>query len=172
MLKWIGICCMIAGCTGMGMSCARDLELRIAELTQLRQLVMLLKGELRYMRQPLPEALHRLGEKASPPFAGFLADTAKEMEERRGESAEAIWRKHLQICSVGLHLTRQEIKELERLGNVLGYLDVEMQVNALDYYLEQLRLSSEQAREAVASRKRLYQYMGVLGGIALGILIF
>lgn len=172
MLRWIGVCCIILGSTGVGMSCAGELELRIAELRQLQQLMILLKGQIRYMHQPLPDAFWRLSEKASAPFSDFFAETAKGMESRQGESAEDIWRQKLRLCARKLHMTRQEIRELEKLGAILGYLDVEMQVGVLDYYLEQLRLSSEQAQEAVRSRKRLYQYMGMLGGIALSILIF
>ena len=71
-----------------------------------------------------------------------------------------------------LHISRKEIGDLKKLGSMLGYLDVEMQVSALDYYLEQLRLSVGQAREAAGSRRRLYQYMGILGGATLVILIF
>jgi stage III sporulation protein AB len=55
---------------------------------------------------------------------------------------------------------------------MLGYLDVEMQVDTLDHYLEQLKLSSAQAMETAKSRRRMYQYLGALGGAALVILIF
>lgn len=171
-MKLIGIVCIIAGSTGVGMSCAQDLELRIAELAQIRQLVLLLKGELRYMHQPLPEAFLHLSEKAAYPFREFFIKVAEDMTARKGKTAENIWNQYLQECASGLHITRQEIKELEKLGSILGYLDVEMQINALDYYLEQLELSSLQAQEAYRSRRRLYQYMGILGGVALSILIF
>ena len=51
-------------------------------------------------------------------------------------------------------------------------LDVEMQVNTLDHYLEQLKLSTAQAAETAKSRRRIYRYLGALGGAALVILIF
>lgn len=154
------------------MSCAKDLELRISELSQIRQWMLLFKGELRYMHQPLPEILMHLSEKTVPPFCEFFIKIAEDMESRKGQSAEQIWKQHLSICISGLHLTRQEIKELERLGSVLGYLDLEMQINTFDYYLEQLESSVRQAQEDSKNRKKLYQYMGILGGAALSILIF
>ena len=57
-------------------------------------------------------------------------------------------------------------------GSMLGYLDVDMQVNALDYYLEQLKQSSLRAQEMSKSHKKLYQYMGILVGAALTVLVF
>lgn len=69
-------------------------------------------------------------------------------------------------------MSSRELEEFRKLGSMLGYLDVEMQVDTLDHYLEQLKLSSAQAMETAKSRRRMYQYLGALGGAALVILIF
>lgn len=172
MLKLMGIFCILSGSTGLGLAFARELELRITELLQIQQMMLLLRGEIRYMHQPLPEAFLHLSGNAPAPFREFFLKTARDLQRRNGQTAEEIWRRNLKNCFSGLKISRQEKKELEKLGSMLGYLDVEMQVNALDYYLEQLKLSVGQAREAAESRRRLYQYMGVLGGAALVILIF
>lgn len=172
MLKILGIFCILSGSTGFGLVCARELEMRIAELLQLQQMMLMLRGEIRYMHQPLPEAFLHLSGNAPVPFREFFLHTAQNLRKRSGQTAEEIWKRNLKIYFSGLHISRQEQKDLEKLGSMLGYLDVEMQVNALDYYLEQLKLSAGQARETAGSRRRLYQYMGVLGGAALVILIF
>lgn len=44
MLKAVGILCILAGSTGLGMSMARELELRIEELLQLQKLMLRLRG--------------------------------------------------------------------------------------------------------------------------------
>lgn len=172
MLKMLGIFCILSGSTGFGLACARELEQRIAELLQLQQMMLLLRGEIRYMHQPLPEVFLHLSGNASAPFREFFLRTAQDLQRRNGQTAEEIWRRNLKKYFSGLHISRQEQKELEKLGSMLGYLDVEMQINVLDYYLEQLKISVKQAREASGKRRKLYQYMGVLGGAALVILIF
>lgn len=172
MLKLLGIICILSGSTGLGISFARELDLRIQELAQIQQLMLLLRGEIRYMHQPLPEAFLHLAENAQVPFRDFFLHTAEDIQQRNGQTAEEIWKRNLDQYFSGLHISRPEMKDLEKLGSMLGYLDVEMQVNALDYYLEQLKLSVCHAQEAAKSRRRLYQYMGVLGGVALVILIF
>ncbi len=172
MLKALGILCILAGSTGIGFLYAQELELRMAELQQIQQLLLLLRGEIRYMHQPLPEAFWHLSGKAPVPFADFLTKTAKELQERNGQTAEEIWKRNLKSCLPALHIDRQEQKDLEKLGSMLGYLDVDMQVNALDYYLEQLKQSSLRAQEMSKSHKKLYQYMGILVGAALTVLVF
>lgn len=172
MIRLLGMLCILAGSAGIGMRMAEELELRVREIQTLRHLTIALRGEIRYMRQPLPEAFLHLAENAPPPFARFFQSTAKELEQRSGGTAGEIWKKNLAEHLSGLHISTQERAELERLGTMLGYLDVEMQVNALDLYLEQLKLCAARAGETAKRQKRLYQYMGALGGAALAILIF
>lgn len=172
MLKGLGMLCILAGSTGIGMSMAKELDLRIGELVALRHLMLSLRGEIRHMHQPLPEAFSHLADQAPAPFEAFFSGTAKELEMRCGSTAEEVWNRNLEKYLSDIHLSRQERLEFQKLGSMLGYLDVEMQVDTLDYYLEQLKLSTAQAMEAAKSRRRLYQYMGMLGGAALIILIF
>jgi len=171
MLKWLGIFCILLGSAGFGFSLAKELDLRILELCQLEQLMLCLRGEIRYMHQPLPEAFFNISKSAKKPFSDFFVQMAKDLQGRNGQTADEIWKKNLAIYFSQLHISRQEWQGLERLGSMLGYLDVEMQLGVLDYYLEQLKQSLLQAHEASKSRKRLYQYMGILGGAALAILI-
>lgn len=172
MLKILGIVCILSGSTGFGLLCARELELRITELQQLQQVMLLLQGGIRYMHQPLPEAFLHLAGSTKDPFKEFFLCTARDLGDRGGQTADEIWRRNIKRYLSGLHISRQERNDLETLGSMLGYLDVQMQVNALDFYLEQLGLSLQQAFEASKNRRRLYRYMGVLGGAALVILIF
>lgn len=172
MLKFVGMMLVLGGSTGIGISMAKELDQRIEELRILQQLILALRGEIRYRHLPLSEAFLSLAEHAPAPFDGFFDHVAKELECRKGNTAEEIWKRNLKKHLSVLHLNRQELAALGQLGNMLGYLDVEMQVNMLDYYLEQLKISAAQAVEAAKSRRKLYQYMGVLGGAALVIVIF
>ena len=171
MLKGIGILLILSGSTGLGLTLAGELEKRIRELRVLQQLMMVLRGEIRCMHRPLPEAFLRLGGTAPEPFGEFFLRTAKDLQQRNGQTARQIWADNLEKCLGSLHIGPQERQELLELGNMLGYLDVEMQLNALDYYLERLSGSVERAVETSKGRRRLYQYLGVMGGIMLVIFI-
>ena len=172
MLKAVGILCILSGSTGLGMAFARELEMRVSELRQLWQMMLLLQGEIRYMRRPLPDAFLHLSQNAPEPLRAFFLHAARELGQRSGQSAEEIWQRNMKRHLAGLHISRQERKDMERLGSMLGCLDVQMQVNLLDYYLEQLKHSMHQAQEALKNRRRIYQCMGALGGAALAVMIF
>lgn len=54
---------------------------------------------------------------------------------------------------------------------MLGYLDLEMQLSSIDLYLEQLEISIREAESSIGSKQKLYQSLGVAGGIFLVILL-
>lgn len=172
MIRLLGMLCILAGGAGTGISLAKELEMRIRELTEIQKLMLLLKGEIRYIHRPLPEVFRHLSDRASAPFRDFFSCTAEELQERRGRTAEEIWEKNLCQYLNGLHISRQERMDFEKLGSMLGQLDVEMQMNTLDYYLEQLKQSVSEASKQAKGQGRIYRYLGVLGGAALVILIF
>lgn len=171
MLKGIGILLILLGSTGLGAVKAGELEKRMEELQTLQQLMLLLRSEIRYMHRPLPEAFLCMGRDAPEPFGDFFRRTAAALQKRDGQTAGRIWRENLRTLLPCLHLERQEVRELRELGSMLGYLDVEMQLNVLDYYLERLKNSTEQAWETAKSRKKVYRYLGILGGAALVLFI-
>ena len=68
-------------------------------------------------------------------------------------------------------LRREEKEKLGRLGEGLGYLDLEMQLSTMELYLEQLEGDIQRAEEEIQSKQRLYRSLGVAGGIFLVILL-
>ena len=172
MLKLLGIGCILAGSTGIGIAMARELDLRVEELVTLQQLMIFIRGEIRYMHQPLTETFAHAARTAPAPFSEFFLHTAGELEQRLGSTAGEIWRRNQKAYLSGLHIGSREAGEFERLGDLLGYLDVEMQVDTLDHYLEQLKLSAARAEETAKGKRKLYRYLGALFGAALAILMF
>ena len=131
----------------------------------------MLQGEIHYARQPLPEAFCHVSVRLPVPFGTFLSETADELKKADGRTLGEVWKmeeaKHLK----GLHLVRADLEQLESLGEVLGYLDAEMQLAAIRLYLEQLENSIAEAQEHMGSRQKLYQSLGIAGGVFLVILL-
>lgn len=101
MLKGVGILCILAGSTGIGVVMAKELDLRIRELLTLQQMILFIRGEIRYMRQPLTDTFFHVSGSAPEPFRQFFSCTAKELEQRRGRTAGEIWRPEPKRIPVG-----------------------------------------------------------------------
>lgn len=171
MMKLLGVCCIMGGSTGLGLMFAWEVQERLKELLELRKLLLLLRGDMKYMHQPLSEAFLHLSRNTGPPFSAFFRQTAEDLNGRKGVSAQAVWEKNLKLYMGGLHIHAREREELLKLGGLMGCMDVESQLGILDYYLELLEQFIKDASDGEKNRRRLYQYLGVLGGAAVAVLI-
>ena len=171
MLKIAGAFLIIASASGIGMSFGADLKKRSQELRILKQLVCMLRGEIKYTKAPLPEAFLHISARIPEPFSSFLASAAEEMEKADGQVLGDIWSAQIKKKLSGAHLNRTDQNQLETLGEMLGYLDLEMQLSAIDLYLEQLEGNIREADAGIGTRQKLYQTLGVAGGIFLVILL-
>lgn len=171
MLKLTGACLILCSAAGIGASFGRDLRLRLRELRILKRLIYMLQGEIRYARLPLPEAFSHVSVRLPEPFGLFLAETADELRKADGRSLGEIWRDEVERRLKSAHLTRNDREQLMTLGEVLGYLDTEMQLSAIGLYQEQLEQGITEAQEQMEGRQKLYQSLGIAGGVFLVILL-
>ncbi len=171
MLKAVGAVMILISAAGIGASLSGDLKRHYMELRILKQLFYMLRGEIKYTRTPLPEAFAHISTRLPEPFCTFLQRTAQEMENLGGRAFEELWREQIRRELSRTHLTREEKERLGDLGEVLGYLDFEMQLSSIELYLEQLELGIRNSQETIAPKQKLYQSLGVAGGIFLVILL-
>ena len=108
-----------------------------------------LKGEIKYSRAPLEEALERVGRRENGFLGRLFTGAAREIAASREETFSKIWEKQVELIKKGPQgeiLDEKDIKQLAGLGGRLGYLDVDMQERTLLLYLEQLELSISRLR--------------------------
>ena len=60
---------------------------------------------------------------------------------------------------------------MTRLGENLGYLDKEMQLNTIDLYITQIQGELDDAVDSVKEKVRLYNMLGVMAGIFITIVL-
>lgn len=171
MLKLIGALMILASATMIGTSCSMDLRKHNRELRLLKQMLYMLRGEIKYTKTPLPEAFAHIAERMPEPFSAFLRGVAADMGILDGRTFPELWKEQINTQLADLHLKKGEKEQLAALGEVLGYLDLEMQLSSIELYLEQLEISIRNAQESMTSKQKLYQSLGVAGGIFLIILL-
>lgn len=171
MLKLAGAVMIIASAAGIGVSCSVDVKRYCMELRLLKQMLYMLRGEIKYTKTPLQEAFLAISVRMPEPFRAFLEQTAGEMENLDGRTFGELWRGQIQKGLGSTRLKREDREQLGALGESLGYLDLEMQLSSIELYLEQLEIRIRDAQESLAGKQKLYQSLGVAGGIFLVILL-
>lgn len=170
-MKLAGICLILGSSTAIGFFFSRRLEERIEELETIKRLLILLRGEIKYNHATLAEGFHTIGERMKNPYGIILSAVSDEMKRMDGQTLAQIWEKRLREGLKESALSQEDRERLISFGGQLGYLDIEMQQNTIELYLEQVQEEILQARESMKRNGRLYRTMGVVMGIFLVILM-
>lgn len=113
----------------------------------------------------------RVAEKTRPPLSEFLREISKEAKENQGERFSLIFSqtavKYLKESS----LTKNDLEEFIRLGEDLGYMDITMQENTINLYLEELKGEILKTEKEGPARKKMYQALGLMAGMFLAIML-
>lgn len=170
-IKAIGAICVISGCAGTGLSVSRSYNRRYRQLGVLRRMAVLLKGEIRYACSELPEAFEHAACRIEAPFRDFLMGLADDLRLMDGQPFDRLWRKHIESSLSGSCLTKEDKEALFRLGGQLGFLDREMQLTAIDLYLDELDASMISFGQTLPQKQKLSLSLGILSGLFLTALL-
>lgn len=161
---------ILAG-SGWGMLQAAKIEECYRQMRYLRKLIFRIRSEIRYSRQVLPEAFLSVGSESEEPYKMWLLALYERLMNRQGTSLAKIWEEETKSHLAGTGIPQDMFESLLRLGSELGTIDIEMQVRTLDLYLEQMEQRMEDMRTQQKEKIRLYQCIGVTGGIFLAIIL-
>ena len=109
------------------------------------------------MRLTLPEVCELLAKDAKAPFQQFFWKVSKDLGKRTGQTAGEIWSRNLKEIQKLLFLTKKEQQDLEEFGQLLGRMDMPMQLSAIQFYQEKIMISLAEAKAAADSRQKLYR---------------
>ena len=71
-----------------------------------------------------------------------------------------------------LHLKNRHMRALLEMGMYIGQMDVRMGRTSMQMYLENLEAEIEQTRQEITAKKRIGNWLGVMSGLFLVIVLF
>ncbi len=172
MLKLFGAVLALAACAGIGFTLARNYTERPRQLRAIESALQMLETEIVYGATPLTEALDHIAAGCEPGINILFHQTAKELRQAGGCTAGEAWQQALAALFLVSALKNTDIAVLKRLGVSLGLSDRLDQEKHLKLAREQLRQEIKNAEELALKNGRLYRYLGVLGGLALVLILY
>lgn len=171
-MKIAGIILIVFSGAGLGICKSLELSRREKILEQLGKMILLLKNQIRCTGDTIPDALLEVAGKMSGEYREFLLSTSGAVQKRNGNTFGEIFKD----CTREL-LPLSKVSEEERgcflsIGERLGYLDREMQVAQLSLLEADMDRCLGSLRRTMKEKKKLYQNMGIMGGIFLAILMW
>ncbi len=166
MLKFIGALFILFSAFQLGLYQSRRLYKTVQCLEQLKGLLTQFLGEVQFGLRPLPQIFERLGN--HPGGEGF-ALAAHQMNLRDGRSAKSCFCSAIEASYPLLHSEDKET--LLSLGEGLGACDHHTQCRLIESVICELEARQQTAREFAAKNGKLYQGLGLTGGLFLILLL-
>lgn len=171
MLKMTGLILIFFACLGAGCTKGQRLSQRIRQLRQLIRLVEFLKGEISFARTTLPDAFLQISGKLERPMDTFCRQIAEEMRTKKGEEFSHLLLKTIEKTWKNTCLEPEDVEEFYQTASHLGYLDQRMQIHLLEGYLRELQQKTETLMKELPGQRKLFQSLGLLGGVFFVILL-
>ena len=171
MLKAVGALLVVLSCGAMGYGKSLSYTKRQRELEEIQKMLYFLLGEITYRREALPEAMVRVADKIRPPLSDFLREVSRAAKEYQGERFSKIFSQKAEKYLKETSLMKTDLEEFIRLGEDLGYMDITMQENTINLYLEELKGEILKTEKEGPARKKMYQALGLMAGMVLAIML-
>ncbi len=171
MLKWAGAICILIGAIGVGNSYSRQFGQHYRQLLALKELLLLLGNEMRYLKMPLPQALKRISGQCEEPFGALLQEVSEKLQSYMEASPSKVWKQIVAGNREKYLLSEDEYRIFQEAGVILEQSNSYMQEEEIRLYQEQLQFKLVHAQEELKTKQKLGRYLCGAGGIFL-ILLF
>ncbi len=165
MLKILGLILLFAMCCFIGVA----LSFKFTQSEQLLKDIILmldkLKTQIGYSHSTVKDTMKRLSEDF--PKLCFLKDTYSLMCDKY--SFKTAWTKA--VNSLGISLKKDDVQLVCKLGDVIGAYDAQTQIKEITVIEKFLNASLDVYTQEKREKSRLYQSLGVLGGLMLVMII-
>ena len=170
-IKILGGLILTASAAAIGLLKAEELQKRVTGLSELKRMMVLLQGELRFHRAILSEAFENVAEHMNDPFSSYLKEMTVKLENRDFGGFDGIWREISGKLLRDAGLDKKDGAILETLGSSLGYLDLTMQTETLNLAILQTEEAVREAKGQLEIKGKIYRTMGVTVGALLTLMI-
>lgn len=171
-MKIVGCILVITSSTAIGFFFSNEMKYRLDNLRELRKLIVLLRGDIRFANTALPEAISAIARRNPGIYKTFFQNTAGKLQELSGRTFTEIWKEGVEIDLKDTSLSKKDKENLIGFGDNLGYLDKDMQLNTLELYITNLEEEITEISQKVKEKSYLYNSLGIMAGIFISILMF
>ena len=162
---------VFTACAVLGLYYSLREGFRIADLTEMKKALLLLKGEIDFTHSPLPEAMAHVSIRLQPKFTELFAQAGENMGMDHMMNASQAWKTALAAAHSGFHFNGEDMHSLNRLGETLGYLGKSTQAEGIDMTVLYIDSQIERLRESEARNQRLYRSAGIIFGLLIIIVL-
>lgn len=169
-MKIPGAILVIMSATMLGFKMGECISTRIDNLREIRKMLILIRGEIIYGVTAIDDALENIAGKVSPVFSGFIKAVTVDIRKKKTVTLCEIWSSHIKELR-GTYLTKKNLERLKCFGKEFGNMYKDMQVTALDMYIDELEKEIRELDDKRNENLKLYRTLGIMAGIFVAVVL-
>jgi len=167
LFKVTGSIIVILSCTFLGFVLSSDVRKRPQQLRELQSMLQMFENQISYLSDVITEAFERICRVSSSETGIFFRSTIDILNEEKSISASEAWQRAVTENIGKTALTKEDAEVLLDFGKMLGSSDLEGQIKNIRLTQTKLGIQEKKAEESRRRNERMYQSLGILGGIAV-----
>lgn len=170
LLKIVGSLIVLVSSSLLGYSHAKTYAKRPQELKILQSLLQIFENEISFLSNVLEEAFLKVHKCTDSSVSVFFGAAVKNLNE--GFCADEAWTKAVKDNISKTNLNSEDENIIISFGKMLGSSDLEGQIKNIRLTVNHLKIQEQKAEDMKVKNEGMYKNLGVLGGLAIIILLF
>lgn len=173
MLRLVGSVLVLMATTTIGFRMAGSYRQRPREIRHLMTAVNHLQAEIEFQARPLPSALMEVGRRGEGASGELFLAAAKHLRED-GTNVEGAFTTAVDdiLARSENALSSRDLDPIRAIANSLSSMDSKHLRGQFGLAVDALSQAERDAREEAAKSARLWQYLGILAGVMVVILLY
>ncbi|MCL2187490.1 MAG: stage III sporulation protein AB [Defluviitaleaceae bacterium] len=172
LVRLIGAMVVIGASCALGFHYAAQETQRVKDLLSLKKALLILASEIEYMRTALPAASLNIGKRVGGWVGEMFTHFGEKLASSEGETTYQLWAQVLSAAKENAQLADEDWRVVEDFGKTLGYLDITMQKNAINYAVEYIDEKAASLQIQADKNKKMYRSLGVICGLLLAVVMW
>ena len=170
--KLLGSIIVLLSSGFLGHILSTDCKKRPQQLRELQALLQMFENRISYLADVVTEAFDRIYSCTGSEVGIFFAAASEKLKSNRGIGASAAWEAAVRENIKKTSLNKEDEEILVSFGKILGSSDLEGQIKNIRLTINQLNVQEDKAERARSKNEGMYRSLGILGGLAVVIVLF
>lgn len=170
-MKILGIILIFLGATTFGYYYSYKPIFRKNDLLEMKRAILILNSEIKFLSSGIKECIVSIEKVIKKPIKDIFSKFGELLEEKRGEELNLIWEKALEEEVYNTYLNFEDIEKFKMIYRIIGGYDKELNIKGLEIVLDYIDTAILEIDREKGKNSKMYQSLGVLGGLALIILL-
>lgn len=171
-IKLLGSIIVLLSSGFLGYILSTDCKRRPQQLRELQSLLQMFENRISYLSEIVTEAFERINKSSKSEVGIFFASASEKLKSDRCMDACSAWEAAVRENIKKTALNKEDEEILISFGKILGSSDLDGQIKNIRLSVNQLNLQEDKAEQSRNKNEGMYRSLGILGGLAVVIVLF